>query len=382
MSNDLTSFVKSLYGEENPIPLHEPHLDESDKDLVIQAIDSTFVSSVGQMVSDLENKICQFTGSNYAVAVVNGTSALFVSLELSGVNTGDEVLTQSLTFVASTNAIHQCKAFPVFIDVDRETMGMCPASLIKFLEENCELREEGCWNRTTNRYIRACMPMHTFGFPCEVDKIKKICANYAISLIEDAAESLGSFLEKNHTGTIGDFGILSLNGNKIITSGAGGIILTNDKKKASLARHITTTAKLSHKWNFDHDMPAYNFRLPNLNAALGLSQLKKLSFLLEQKRLIANKYKNWGDENGYFFKQERKGTISNYWLNTLIVENKRERDIILEQTNKSLIMTRPAWTPMHRLPFNTSFQREEMTNTDWLFDRIISVPSGVPRNGI
>jgi len=382
MSKELISFVKSLYGSENLIPLHEPQLDDSDKDLIIQAIDSTFVSSVGVLVTDFEKNICEYTGSSYAVAVVNGTAALYVSLELSGVNIGDEVLTQSLTFVASTNAIHQCKAFPIFIDVDRETMGMCPVSLEKFLKKNCEIRDEGCWNHSTNRYIKACMPMHTFGFPGEVEKIKKICSNYGISLVEDAAESLGSFVGKKHTGTFGDFGIISFNGNKIITTGAGGVILTDDKEKAFLAKHITTTAKLPHKWNFDHDMPAYNFRMPNLNAALGLSQLKKLPFLLEQKRLIAKTYKDWGDKNGYCFKQERSGTISNYWLNTMIVNDKEERDVILEETNEALIMTRPAWTPMHKLPFNTSFQREEMTNTDWLFDRIINVPSGVPKNGI
>jgi dTDP-4-amino-4,6-dideoxygalactose transaminase len=257
---------------------------------------------------------------------------------------------------------------------------MSPEALQNFLENNCELREQGCWNKVSNRIIKACMPMHTFGFPCDIQKIKKICDDYRITLVEDSAESIGSFYKGTHTGTFGDFGVLSFNGNKIITTGAGGIILTNNEKKAALAKHITTTAKLPHKWDFNHDMPAYNYRMANLNASIGLSQIKKLPFLLKNKRAIASQYKSWGEENGYFFIQESPETTSNYWLNTLIVKDKKERDMILEETNKALIMTRPAWTPMHKLPFNTSFQRGEMTNTNWLFDRIINVPSSVPKN--
>ena len=382
MSKDLVNCIQDIYSTKDAISLHEPYFDRDEEISLESVIKSTFVSSVGPLVEELESKISKYTGSIYAIAVVNGTSALQVSLELSGVQPGDEVITQSLTFVASVNAIHHCSAKPIFVDVCKESMGMSPESLNKFLEENCELREEGCWNIRTKRIIKACMPMHTFGFPCEINEIKVICDKYNIALVEDSAESMGSSSHNKHTGTFGEFGIISFNGNKIITTGAGGVILTDNKEKAILAKHITTTAKLSHKWNFDHDMPAYNFRMPNLNAALGLSQLKKLPFFLEQKRLIAEKYKSWGKENGYFFKQERLGTVSNYWLNTMIVKDKKERDAILEETNEALIMTRPAWTPMHKLPFNTSFQREEMTNTNWLFDRIINVPSGVPKNGI
>lgn len=382
MSKSLISFIQDIYSTKDPIPLHEPFFDQDDESGLKSVIKSTFVSSVGPLVPELESKISEFTGSNYAIAVVNGTSALQVSLELCGVQPGDEVITQSLTFVASVNAIHHCSASPIFVDVSKDSMGMSPISLNKFLEENCELREEGCWNTKSKKIIKACMPMHTFGFPCEIEDIKAICSRYNILLVEDSAESIGSSSGEKHTGTFGEFGVISFNGNKIITTGAGGVILTNNEEKAILAKHITTTAKLQHKWNFDHDMPAYNFRMPNLNAALGLSQFKKLSFLLQQKRLIAKRYKEWGDENGYYFMQERPETTSNYWLNTLIVEDKKERDMILEETNQALVMTRPAWTPMHRLPFNTSFQRDEMTNTDWLFDRIINVPSGVPKNGI
>ena len=381
MSKDLVSCIQDIYSTKDLISLHEPYFDRDEELSLESVIKSTFVSSVGPLVEELESKISTYTGSLYAIAVVNGTSALQVSLELCGVKPGDEVITQSLTFVASVNAIHHCSAAPIFVDVCKESMGMSPQSLNQFLEENCEVREEGCWNIKSKRIIKACMPMHTFGFPCDINEIKAICDKYNIALVEDSAESIGSSYDKKHTGTFGEFGVISFNGNKTITTGAGGVILTDNKEKAFLAKHITTTAKLPHKWNFDHDMPAYNFRMPNLNAALGLSQLKKLPFLLEQKRLIAKKYKDWGDKNGYCFMQERSGTVSNYWLNTMIVNDKEERDAILEETNKSLVMTRPAWTPMHRLPFNTSFQRDEMTNTDWLFDRIINVPSGVPKNG-
>ena len=382
MSKDLVSCIQDIYSTKDQISLHEPYFDRDEELSLESVIKSTFVSSVGPLVEELESKISKYTGSIYAIAVVNGTSALQVSLELCGVKPADEVITQSLTFVASVNAIHHCSAVPIFVDVCKESMGMSPQSLNQFLEENCEVREEGCWNIKSERIIKACMPMHTFGFPCDIKEIKAVCDKYNIALVEDSAESIGSSYDKKHTGTFGEFGVISFNGNKTITTGAGGVILTDNKEKASLAKHITTTAKLPHKWNFDHDMPAYNFRMPNLNAALGLSQFNKLPFLLEQKRLIAEKCKDWGVKNGYCFKQERAGTISNYWLNTMIVNDKEERDVILEETNKSLVMTRPAWTPMHRLPFNISFQRGEMTNTEWLFDRIINVPSGVPKNEI
>tara|TARA_B100001250_G_scaffold162201_1_gene139339 strand:+ start:25662 stop:26810 length:1149 start_codon:yes stop_codon:yes gene_type:complete len=375
MSKDLVSFIQDLYGTNGRIPLHEPFFDDRDKELLIETVDSTFVSSAGPLISDFEKKIAEYTGSKYSIAVVNGTAALQISLELSGVNSGDDVITQSLTFVASVNAILQCRASPIFIDVDKETLGMSPESLKNFLEEHCEIREKGCWNKKSRNYIKACLPMHTFGFPCEVEKLKTLCRKYKIKLIEDAAESIGSFVKKKHTGLFGDFGILSFNGNKIITTGAGGMLLTNNKKNAQLAKHITTTAKLPHKWNFDHDIPAYNYRMPNLNASLGITQFEKLPFLLKEKRRIANHYKDWGNHNGYYVKDESRNTTSNFWLNTLIAENKKQRDEILEDTNKALIMTRPSWTPMHKLPFNKKFQKGSLKNTNWLADRIVNLPS-------
>ena len=375
MSKNLISFIQDLYGTKGRIPLHEPFFDDRDKELLIETVDSTFVSSAGPLVGNFEKKIAEYTGSKYSIAVVNGTAALQISLELSGVNSGDEVITQSLTFVATVNAILQCRASPIFIDVNKETLGMSPESLKIFLEEHCEIRDEGCWNKKSKKFIKACLPMHTFGFPCEVEKIKTLCRKYKIKLIEDAAESIGSFIMKKHTGLFGDFGILSFNGNKIITTGAGGMVLTNDEKSSRLAKHITTTAKLPHKWNFDHDIPAYNYRMPNLNASLGITQFEKLPFLLKEKRRIAKLYKDWGNHNEYYFKNESRNTTSNFWLNTLIAENKKQRDEILEDTNKALIMTRPSWTPMHKLPFNKIFQKGSLENTNWLADRIVNLPS-------
>ena len=383
MSKDLINFIQDLYNTKDTIHLHEPFFDNLDKEALTGVIESTFVSSVGPLVGELEDKICKYTGSKFAVAVVSGTAALHTSLLLSNVRPQNEVITQSLSFVATCNAILHCGAIPVFLDVKKETMSLSPESLREFLEENCELRDDSfCWNKKSNRIIKACMPMHTFGFPAEINNIKAICDEFNIRLIEDAAESIGSFDQKKHTGITGDLGILSFNGNKIITTGGGGMILTNNEGLAKLAKHITTTAKLPHKLEFNHDMLAYNYRMPNLNAALGVSQIEKLPLFLEKKRFIADEYKNWGDKNGYSFIQERLGTKSNYWLNTMIVSDKKERDKILKETNKSQIMTRPAWTPLHELPFNISYQRDEMLNTNWLFNRIVNVPSGIPRDGI
>lgn len=375
MSKDLVSFIRDLYKTEDYIPLHEPRLDETDKSLLIETIDTTFVSSVGPLVNKFEEKVKEFTQSKYAIAVVNGTAALHLSLDIIGVQEGDEVLTQSLNFIASTNAIHQCKASPVFIDVSRETLGMCPDSLSSFLERECILTKDGCVNKKTKKILKACIPMHTFGFPCSTKEIKEICTKFNIKIVEDAAESLGSFEDNKHTATFGDLGVFSFNGNKIITTGAGGMVVTNDGELARLARHKSTTARLEDKWNFIHDMPAFNYRLPNLNASLGISQIEKLPLLLKDKRKIALEYFNWGKENGYDFKLETTGTTANYWLNTLIAKDSNERDGILESTNSSGVMTRPVWIPMHELEFNKKFQAADLINTNWLAERIVNLPS-------
>ncbi len=382
MSKELVLFVQDLYRTNEYIPLHEPHLDNKDKKKLIETIDSTFVSTVGPLVNEFEEKVCEFTNAKYAIAVANGTAALHLSLDIAGVNQGDEVLTQSLNFIASTNAIHQCKASPVFIDVSKDTLGMCPDSLSLFLEKECAITKEGCLNKKTKKLVKACIPMHTFGFPCSMKRIKEICKKFKIIIIEDAAESLGSFINGKHTATFGDLGIFSFNGNKIITTGAGGMIVTNNKKLAKLAKHKSTTARIDDKWNFNHDMPAFNYRLPNLNASLGLSQILKLSILIEEKRRLAAEYFNWGQENGYNFKLESPGTYANYWLNTLITKNKAERDNILKITNSLGVMTRPVWIPMHKLSFNKKFQSTDLINTNWLADRIVNFPSSPRKHGI
>jgi len=378
MSKDLINFIRDLYATKESIPLHEPYFDEAEKESVIKAIDSTFVSSVGPMVNQFEQKITEYTGSRYAISVVNGTAALHTALLLSGVTQDDEVITQSLTFVATCNAIHYCNAKPILLDVDLKTLGLSAEALRVFLDSHCELRDDGlCWNKLSNRIIRACLPVHTFGLSLEISLIKEICDQFNIVLIEDAAESLGTRFKGEHTGTIGKYGILSFNGNKIITTGAGGMILTDDEEKAIEAKHITTTAKLEHQWFFGHNQIALNYRLPNLNAALGITQMDKLPEFIRKKRIIASAYQEWGSENNFQFMKELPTTKSNYWLNTIITENIDQRDQILEETNAESVMTRPAWTPMHKLNFNHGFQTDSLKNTEWLFERIVNVPSSV-----
>ena len=381
MFKDLINFIRELYGTNEPISLHEPYFDEDEKIAVLNAIESTFVSSVGALVNEFEQKIMAYTGSKYAIATVNGTAALHTSLLLSGVQKNDEVITQALTFIATCNAIHYCNAVPIFLDVDLKTLGLSAESLAAFIDEHCELRDDGCcWNKTTNRIVRACVPMHTFGLSVEIDAIKKICNELNIVLIEDAAESLGTKTHGKYTGTVGDFGILSFNGNKIITTGGGGMIMTDDEEKAILAKHITTTAKLDHKWFFEHDLIAFNYRMPNLNAALGIAQLDKLPQFIRSKRKIALAYQEWGTENDVQFVKELPSTKSNYWLNTIITTNIDQRNLILHETNAASVMTRPVWTPMHKLNFNFEYQRDKLKNTEWLFERIVNLPSGIPKN--
>jgi len=376
MFDDFVSFVKDIYGTSNHIPLHAPIFNGNEKKYILETIDSTFVSSIGKFVDDFEKKISEYTGIEHAVALVNGTSALHLSLLILGVQKNTEVLTQSLTFVATCNAIKYCGANPVFIDVDKQTLGLSPDSLMSFLHDFCEVREDGfCWNNETNKRISACLPMHTFGFPAQLNEIKNICDLYNIEIIEDAAESLGSFYNGNHTGSVGRLSTLSFNGNKILTSAGGGMILTNDESLAKQAKHLSTTAKVKHKWFFEHDHVGYNYRLPNLNAALGLAQLETLPKKITKKRSLAKKYQAWGADNGMNFVIEPKNTRSNYWLNTVITENKEQRDFMLKITNDNKVMTRPAWKPMHQLEMNSQFYCDHMTNTNWLYDRVVNVPS-------
>jgi len=381
MFKDFVHFVQDIYKTNDFIPLHEPRFIGNEKKYVADAIDSTYVSSVGAYVDKFENAIVDTTGAKYAVATVNGTAALHIALKLAGVTSGDEVITQSLTFIATCNAIRYCNADPVFVDVDLKTLGLSAESLQIFLDEYCEIRDDGyCWNKKTNNTIRACLPMHTFGFPVDLDKINDICRHYNIILVEDAAESLGSKYKQQHTGTIGKLAALSFNGNKILTAGGGGVVLTNDEELAVYAKHITTSAKVPHKWEFVHNETGYNYRMPNLNAALVVAQLELLPSFIENKRQLADRYQKWGMNNDLNFVCEPQNTKSNYWLNTVLTKNKDEQLAMLEYTNNNGVMTRPVWLPMHKLSINSDCFWTHLNNTEWLAERLVNVPSSVILN--
>jgi len=378
MYKEFVHFVRELYQTNDFIPLHAPQFRGNEKEYLLDTIDSTYVSSVGAYVDTFEERVAEYTGAKHAIATVNGTSALHIALKLAGVEPSTEVITQSLTFVATCNAIRYCQAEPVFVDVDLDTMGLSPESLAAFLDEHAEIREDGnCWNKTTNNKITACLPMHTFGFPVRLDEISQICQQYHIPLVEDTAESLGSFYKEQHTGTMGKTAAISFNGNKIITTGGGGMVLTNDAETARRAKHITTTAKVPHKWAFEHDEVGYNYRLSNLNAALGVAQMELLPDFVSEKRDLAATYQQWGNENGVQFAQQPINTQANYWLNTLLTEDQQARDEWLLQTNELGVMTRPAWTPMHLLQINKDAVSADMSNTIYLYERLINVPSSV-----
>ncbi len=376
MYKEFVQLVRDMYQSKEFIPLHEPKFIGNEKKYLIDTIDSSFVSSVGEYVDKFEQKVAEYTGSKYAVATVNGTAALHISLLLAGVEANDEVLTQSLTFVATCNAIRYCGAQPVFLDIDKTTLGLSPDSIEEFLSKNTAIDNDGqCINRATGNVIRACVPMHTFGHPVKINRIKTICQKYQISLVEDAAESLGSYRDEVHTGTVGTVAALSFNGNKIITTGGGGMILTSDESIAVRAKHLTTTAKSDHQWEYNHTETGFNYRLPNLNAALGLAQMEQLPDLLSSKRKVANIYKDWCNTLGVEFITEPKQCKSNYWLNTLLLKNRQQRDEFLEYTNASGIMTRPVWTPMHQLEMNQEFTVHNMRNTSLYSDRLVNIPS-------
>jgi len=372
----IVSFIKDIY-KKDFIALHEPVFIGNEKKYLNECIDSTFVSSVGKYVDKFEEMLANYVGSKYAVAVSNGTSALFVALKIVGVKEEDEVITQPLTFVATANAISYCNAKPIFVDVDLDTLGLSPKFLKEFLEKNCEIIDNKCINKTTGKTIKACVPMHTFGHPTKIDEIKEICDKWHIELVEDAAESLGSFYKNKHTGTFGKIGIFSFNGNKIITSGGGGVIVTDDEELAKKAKYITTTAKVPHPYEYIHDEVGYNFRMPNINAALLVAQMENLDNFLENKRELAKKYEEFFKNIGIEFVEEPVNAKSNYWLNAIKFENKNQRDEFLEYSNKNKVMTRPIWRLMNKLPMYENCQRDELKNAEYLEERIVNIPSGV-----
>ena len=381
MYNDLVTLIKDIYPNQKIISLHEPKLIGNEQTYLEDAIKSSYVSSVGPFVNKFEEQLAKYLDVKHVILTVNATSALHISLKLLGANNDTEVLTQSLTFVASCNAIYYCNSNPVFIDVDKNTLGLSADSLEFFLEKNCLIKDDGsCWNKNTNRKVVSCLPMHTFGFPVEIDKIKNICNKYNIELIEDAAEAMGSYYKDIHLGNFGKLGIFSFNGNKILTSGNGGAIITNDDTLADKAKHITTTARIKNQWYIEHDEIGYNYRMSNLNAAVGLAQLENLEYFLKNKRMLGKKYQEKLKSEHFYLFKETENSNANYWLNVLIANSKKERDSILDITNKNNILTRPAWTPMHHLSMNKSCYFENLENTNFLFDRIVNIPSSVTNN--
>lgn len=377
MYKDVINFIRELYNTNEFIPLHEPCFKGNEKKYLEECIDSTFVSSVGKFVDQFENEVAKYTGAKYAVATVNGTAALHVALLMAGVEKDDEVITQPLTFVATCNAISYIGAHPVFIDVDKDTLGLSPEKLDHFLAQNTELVNGGCINKISKRRIKAVVPMHTFGFPANIEELMHVCQKHGLEVVEDSAESLGSFYKGKHTGTFGLLGTLSFNGNKTITTGGGGMIITNNKALAVKAKHITTTAKVPHRWNFEHDMVAYNYRLPNLNAALGCAQMENLPRVIEKKRRLATKYFDFFKDKSAKFILEPNETKSNYWLNALILSDLEERNAFLEETNNNGIMTRPIWKLMNNLSFYSSAQTGSLENAKWLEERVVNIPSSV-----
>ena len=373
----VVDFVKSQYPNKDFIALHEPVFIGNERKYVMDAIDSTFVSSVGAYVNRFEEMMAEITGAKYAIAIVNGTNALHMALILAGVDQQDEVLSQALTFIATANAVSYIGAKLVFIDVDKDTLGMSPDALKRFLTAHAEKRSDGfSYNKTTGKKISACIPMHTFGLPCRIDELAEICEEWNICLVEDSAESLGSYYKNKHTGVFGKIGVFSFNGNKTVTCGGGGAIVTNDEGIAKRAKHLTTQAKVPHKWEFVHDEIGYNYRMPNLNAALACAQLEQLDLFIENKRVLADRYIALTESLGLSFVQESQNAKANYWLGALMLENLEERNAFLDFTNSNGVMTRPVWELMNRLPMFKDCQTDDLENSKWLADRIVNIPSG------
>ena len=372
------AFIRDLYGEKDAfIPLHAPTFAGNEKKYLEECIDTTFVSSVGKFVDLFEQKVAEYTAAKYAVVCVNGTNALHIALKLSGVEEGDMVITQPLTFIATTNAIVYAGAVPAFVDVDKDTMGLSPTSLERFLQDNAQLRNGTCYHKQTGRRIKACLPMHTFGHACRIEEILAICEHYHIAVVEDAAEAMGSYYKAKHLGTFAKIGAISFNGNKTITTGGGGMILTNDETIAHRAKHLTTQAKLPHAWEFVHDEIGYNYRMPNINAALGVAQLEQLDGFLVNKRATAEAYKAYFEKQGIAFFEERADEHCNYWLNAIILKDKEERNAFLTEANAQGVMSRPIWQLMNRLPMFVNCERGNLSNAEWLEARVVNIPSGV-----
>ena len=376
MYNDVVKFIHKLYGNKGIVPLHVPCFTGNEKQYLNECIDTTFVSSVGKFVDKFEEMVAEYTGAKKAIVCVNGTNSLHMAMILVGVERNDEVITQALTFIATCNAISYIGAHPVFIDVDKDTMGLSPASVEKWLSENAIIKDNQCYNKRTGRRIKACVPMHTFGHPVHLDELIDVCMRYKLELVEDAAESMGSFYKGKHTGTFGKVGAISFNGNKTITTGGGGMLLFQDKELARYAKHLTTQAKVPHQWEFIHDEIGYNYRMPNINAALGCAQMEQLEEILQNKRETAQQYKTFfaGIPEIEFF-DEPEDCKSNFWLNAVILPDKAKQHDFLEFTNTNKVMTRPIWQLMNKLPMFLDCQTDALVNTEWFADRVVNLPS-------
>jgi perosamine synthetase len=376
--SELISTVRNYYGTpEGYIPLHEPRFVGNDRKYVMDAIESTFVSSVGKYVDRFEDMVRDYTGAKYAIATTNGTSALHMSLILAGVKKDELVITQALSFIATCNAISYLHAEPVFVDIDLNTLGLSCDALESYLKNKCEVKGSDCYHVQSGKRIGAVVPMHTFGHPVEIDRMVEICAKYQVPLVEDAAESIGSKYKNQHTGTFGLLGAFSFNGNKTITCGGGGVITTNDEKLAKLGKHLTTQAKIPHQWDFVHDHIGYNYRLPNLNAALACAQMEMLDEFIRKKRELAAKYIEFFAKTDLKFVEEPKDSYANYWLNCILVKDREERESFLKFTNDNKMMTRPAWALMNKLEMFKDCFKDDLTNSEYIEDRLINISSSV-----
>ncbi|MGR5362833.1 LegC family aminotransferase [Vibrio mediterranei] len=371
----IVEFVRDTYKTDEFIPLHAPTFNGNEKEYVLETIESTFVSSVGKFVDDFERKIEVYTGTAKAVATVNGTAALHTALYMAGVQRGDLVITQALTFVATCNALYHMGAEPIFVDVSPLSLGLCPKAVEEYLDEFAVLTEQGCTHKQTGQRIKAVVPMHTFGHPVELNELVAVCAKWQLSLVEDAAESLGSFYKGKHTGTIGEFGAVSFNGNKIITTGGGGMVLCRTQELGLRTKHVTTTAKVPHPYEFFHDEAGFNYRMPNLNAALGCAQMEVLERYVARKRDLANQYRNLFEMTEVKFVVEPEYAHSNYWLNAIICPDVKYRDELLKETNTAGVMTRPIWKLMHRLPMFENALCGDLSQSRFLEAHIVNLPS-------
>ena len=378
MFQNIVDFIHELYGAKGFVPLSVPKFIGNEKKYLNECIDTTFVSSVGKFVDRFEEDMARYTGAKKAVVCVSGTNALHMALMLVGVERDDEVLTQALTFIATCNAISYIGAYPVFLDVDKTTMGLSPDAVKAWLVKNGEIRNGQCYNKNTGRRVKACVPMHTFGHPVRIEELVEVCNEYHIELVEDAAESVGSKYNGKHTGLFGKVGALSFNGNKTITTGGGGMLLFMDEELGALAKHLTTQAKMPHRWEFKHDHVGYNYRMPNINAALGCAQLEHLDEFIADKRETAKAYADFFKNiDGVDFFTEPENCFSNYWLNVVMLKDKNAQQAFLQETNDNGVMTRPIWELMNRLPMFERCEHDKLENTIWFADRVVNIPSSV-----